>query len=235
MSENTYKAAGVDLVAGEEATRRIAKLAKSTFTPNVVREVGLFGGFFQLDLAGYENPVMVSSVDGVGTKLKIAFQMDKHDTIGECLVNHCVNDIMTSGAKPLYFLDYVGTGKLKPDVVADIVSGLARGCQNAGSALIGGETAEMPGFYSDGEYDIAGTIVAIVDKSKIIDGSQIKKGDVLLGVPSTGLHTNGFSLARKILSAENGYPVNKFVDELGTTVGEALLAVHRSYQNLIEL
>jgi phosphoribosylformylglycinamidine cyclo-ligase len=233
MSEVTYKSAGVNLDAAEVATRAIIKLAKSTYTPGVIREVGLFGGFFQPDLAGYKQPVLVSSVDGVGTKLKIAFQTGRHDTIGEDLVNHCVNDIMTGGAKPLFFLDYVGTGVLEPNVIENIVAGLARGCKNANCALIGGETAEMPGFYPAGEYDIAGTIVGIVDREKIIDGSTVKKGDIMLGLPSSGLHTNGYSLARKVLLENKGYTLDEEIKEVGHSLGDELLRVHRSYQQLI--
>jgi phosphoribosylformylglycinamidine cyclo-ligase len=173
---------------------------------------------------------LVSSVDGVGTKLKIAIEMDIHDTIGEDLVNHCVNDIMTSGAEPLYFLDYIGTGELKPKVVEDIVRGLARGCRNANCALIGGETAEMPGFYQTGDYDIAGTIVGVIEKDKIVDGKGIVPGDILIGVPSSGLHTNGYSLARKVLLNDKNYSLTQHFNELGITLGEALLKVHRSYQ-----
>lgn len=231
MSENaTYKAAGVNLEAAGEATESIKKLAKSTFTPGVVREVGLFGGFFQLEPEKYKSPVLVSSVDGVGTKLKIAFESDIHDTIGEDLVNHCVDDIMTSGADPLYFLDYIGTGVLNPKVIEQIVRGLARGCRNANCALIGGETAEMPGFYPAGEYDISGTIVGVVEKDKIIDGSNIVPGNILIGVTSSGLHTNGYSLARKVLLEDKEYALSQHFDSLGSTLGEALLRVHRSYQ-----
>lgn len=233
MSEITYKSAGVNLEAADVATRAIIKLAKSTYTPGVIREVGLFGGFFQPDLAGYKQPVLVSSVDGVGTKLKIAFQTGRHDTIGEDLVNHCVNDIMTGGARPLFFLDYIGAGVLEPDVIENIVAGLARGCKNAGCALIGGETAEMPGFYPAGEYDISGTIVGIVDREKIIDGTGVKAGDIMLGLPSNGLHTNGYSLARKVLLETKGYTLDEEIHELGHSLGDELLRVHRSYQQLI--
>lgn len=234
MDETTYKSAGVNLEAAEEATQSISALAKSTFTKNVVRDLGLFGGFFQFDTALYNNPVLVSSVDGVGTKLKIAFELGIHDTIGEDLVNHCVNDIMTSGAEPLFFLDYIGTGTLKPQVVTDVVKGLARGCQNAKCALIGGETAELPGFYQPGEYDIAGSIVGVVDKAKIVDGQNIKPGDILLGVSSSGLHTNGYSLARKALLEVKKHSLTRHFPELGSTLGEALLRVHRSYQPVIQ-
>jgi len=233
MSETSYKSAGVDLKAAEQATRSISVLAKKTFTPGVIRDVGLFGGFFQPDFTNYNEPILVASVDGVGTKLKIAFQMGIHQTVGEDLVNHCVNDIMTGGAVPLFFLDYIATSKLEPMVVQQIVEGLVRGCEQAQCALIGGETAELPGFYQQGEYDIAGTILGIVEKDKIIDGRQVAPGDILIGVPSTGLHTNGYSLARMVLFERQSYKIDQKFDELGVTLGEALLAVHRSYQPMI--
>jgi len=233
MSETSYKSAGVDLKAAEQATRSISVLAKKTFTPGVIRDVGLFGGFFQPDFTNYNEPILVASVDGVGTKLKIAFQMGIHQTVGEDLVNHCVNDIMTGGAVPLFFLDYIATSKLEPMVVQQIVEGLVRGCEQAQCALIGGETAELPGFYQPGEYDIAGTILGIVEKDKIIDGRQVAPGDILIGVPSTGLHTNGYSLARMVLFERQSYKIDQKFDELGVTLGEALLAVHRSYQPMI--
>jgi phosphoribosylformylglycinamidine cyclo-ligase len=234
MSENeTYKASGVNLEAAGKTKKTIAMLAKKTFNANVLHDVGLFGGFFQLDTNKYKNPVLVSSVDGVGTKLKIAFQMRKHDTVGEDLVNHCVNDIMTGGAEPLFFLDYISITDLDPGVVTELIGGLVRGCTNANCVLIGGETAEMPGFYPSGEYDIAGTIVGVVEKDKIVDGRRIQKGDILLGVPSSGLHTNGYSLARKVLFGKAGFKPDKHFDELGMTLGEALLQVHLSYQKII--
>ncbi|WP_456427922.1 phosphoribosylformylglycinamidine cyclo-ligase [Rhodocaloribacter sp.] len=224
----TYRDAGVDIDAGEETVRRIKPLVRQTFTPGVLADIGAFGAFFELDLEGYERPVLVSSVDGVGTKLKVAFRMHRHETVGQDLVNHCVNDIAVCGAKPLYFLDYYSTGKLVPDVAEQVVSGFAKACRENGCALIGGETAEMPDLYAEGEYDLAGTIVGVVEKSRIIDGSRIRPGDVLLGLPSTGLHTNGYSLARKVLFAH--YDVDDAPEALGgETVGEALLRVHRSY------
>lgn len=223
----TYKDTGVDISAGDETVDRIKPLARSTFNEKVLTDIGLFGGFFDADFDDYENPVLVSSVDGVGTKLMVAFLTDKHDTVGECLVNHCTNDILSSGAKPLFFLDYLATGKLDPGIAEQIVRGFARGCRNNGCALIGGETAEMPQMYGEGEYDISGTIVGVVDKSKIVDGSKVKKGDVLIGLKSSGLHTNGYSLARSVL-LENG-KVEDYSEELGTTIGEALLAVHKTY------
>lgn len=227
----TYKNSGVDIKAGEEMVSLIKKEVQATNTPEVLGGIGMFGGFFKVP-QGYQNPVLVSSVDGVGTKLKIAFLMDKHDTIGEDLVNHCVNDIAVCGAKPLYFLDYLATGKLLPQVGYEIVKGMAKGCKNNGCALIGGETAEMPGFYAKGEYDIAGTIVGIVEEKDIIKGDKIQAQNVLLGLPSTGLHTNGYSLARKVLLEK--YQVSTHIQELGTTLGEALLATHKSYLNAIK-
>jgi phosphoribosylformylglycinamidine cyclo-ligase len=224
-----YKAAGVDIDAGNETVRRIKSLARSTFTPGVLSDIGSFGGLFQLDRERFRNPVLVSSADGVGTKLKVAFMMDKHDTVGADLVNHCVNDIMVQGAEPLFFLDYLATGRLSPEVAEQVVTGVARACKENGCALIGGETAEMPGFYANGEYDIAGFIVGVVDKSNVIDGSAIAPGDVLIALPSAGLHTNGYSLARQVFFERAGWTVDTFVAELGTTVGEALLAPHRSY------
>jgi len=228
----TYRDAGVDIDAGEETVRRIKPLVRRTFTPGVLADIGAFGSFFALDLSEYEQPVLVSSVDGVGTKLKVAFRTDKHDTVGQDLVNHCVNDIAVCGARPLYFLDYFATGKLDPDVAEQIVLGFTQACRENGCALIGGETAEMPDLYKSGEYDLAGTIVGIVEKRKILDGSRVEAGDVLIGLPSTGLHTNGYSLARKVLFAR--FDVGDAPEELqGETLGEALLRVHRSYLHAI--
>ena len=227
MSE--YKAAGVDIDAGNETVRRIRTLARSTFTPGVLSEIGSFGGLFRLDRDRYQEPVLVSSADGVGTKLKVAFMMDTHDTVGADLVNHCVNDILVQGAEPLFFLDYLATGRLSPVVAEKVITGVARACSENGCALIGGETAEMPGFYADGEYDIAGFIVGAVEKSKVIDGRSVVPGDVLIALPSAGLHTNGYSLARRVFFEIAGWKHDTFVGELGTTIGEALLAPHRSY------
>ncbi len=224
-----YKTAGVDIDAGNETVRRIRSLARSTFTPGVLSEIGSFGGLFRLDRDRYQDPVLVSSADGVGTKLKVAFMTGRHDTVGADLVNHCVNDILVQGAEPLFFLDYLATGRLSPSVAEQVVSGVARACKENGCALIGGETAEMPGFYADGEYDIAGFIVGAVDKSKVIDGRSIVPGDVLIGLPSAGLHTNGYSLARRVLFDVAGWKADTFVPELKATVGDALLAPHRSY------
>ncbi|KAF0152199.1 MAG: phosphoribosylformylglycinamidine cyclo-ligase [Ignavibacteria bacterium] len=228
---NTYKDAGVNIQAGEETVERIKSLAKSTFNKNVLSGIGLFGAFYQVDLAAWKNPVLVSSVDGVGTKLKIAFAMDKHDTIGQDLVNHCVDDIAVCGAVPQYFMDYMAFGKLNPDVAEQIIKGFSIACKENGVALIGGETAEMPGLYSENEYDISGTIVGIVERDKVIDGRNVAKGNVLVGFRSTGLHTNGYSLARKILLEQ--YSLSDKPDLLNQTLGEELLSVHKSYLKLI--
>jgi phosphoribosylformylglycinamidine cyclo-ligase len=228
-----YKSAGVDIDAGNETVRRIRALARGTFTPGVLSDIGSFGGLFRLDRDRYEEPVLVSSADGVGTKLKVAFMTGRHDTVGADLVNHCVNDILVQGAEPLFFLDYLATGRLSPAVAEQVVSGVARACRENGCALIGGETAEMPGFYADGEYDIAGFIVGVVERSRVVDGKSIVPGDVLIGLPSAGLHTNGYSLARRVLFEMAGWQADTFIAELGTTVGDALLASHRSYLSLV--
>jgi phosphoribosylformylglycinamidine cyclo-ligase len=224
-----YRQAGVDIDAGNETVRRIRSLARSTFTPGVLSEIGSFGGLFRLDREAYREPVLVSSADGVGTKLKLAFMTGRHDTIGADLVNHCVNDILVQGARPLFFLDYLATGRLSADVAEQVIVGVARGCRENGCALVGGETAEMPGFYADGEYDLAGFIVGAVEKAQIIDGRTIRPGDVLLGLPSAGLHTNGYSLARRIVFEVCRWTPDTMVGELGMSIGEALLAPHRSY------
>src|SRR5687768_2521852 len=229
-----YKASGVDIDAGNETVKRIRKLAKSTFTPGVLSDIGSFGGLFKLDTAAWPEPVLVSSADGVGTKLKIAFMTNRHRTIGVDLVNHCVNDILVQGAVPLFFLDYLATGRLSPDVAEQIVEGLARACQENGCALLGGETAEMPGFYAEGEYDVAGFIVGAVDRAQIVDGRTIAAGDVLIGLPSSGLHTNGYSLARKVAFEELALTIDTLVPELGETVGDAFLRTHRSYLTAIK-
>jgi len=226
-----YKSAGVDLQAGDETVNRIKSYAKSTFNKNVLTGIGLFGAFYEPDFSGYKNPVLVSSVDGVGTKLKVAFMMDKHDTVGQCLVNHCVNDIAVGGAKPLFFLDYMAFGKLNPDVAEQIIKGFSVACKENEIALIGGETAEMPGLYDANEYDMSGTIVGVVEKSKVIDGKKVAKGNVLIGFASNGLHTNGYSLARHILFPKLN--VDYKPAELETTLGEELLRVHKSYLKLI--
>jgi phosphoribosylformylglycinamidine cyclo-ligase len=229
-----YRQSGVDIDAGNETVRRIKSLARSTFTSGVLSEIGSFGGLFKLERDAISEPVLVSSADGVGTKLKVAFMARRHDTVGADLVNHCVNDILVQGARPLFFLDYLATGRLSPDVAEQVISGVARGCRENGCALIGGETAEMPGFYGDGEYDIAGFIVGIVDRKCIVDGRRIVPGDVLIGLPSSGLHTNGYSLARRVFFDVCGLSVSTPVRELRTTVGEALLAEHRSYLRPIQ-
>jgi len=228
-----YKQAGVDIEAGNEVVRRIRALAKSTFTPGVLSEIGSFGGLFRLDAAAITDPVLVASADGVGTKLRVAFLTGIHRTIGVDLVNHCVNDILVQGAQPLFFLDYLATGRLNPDVAVEIVEGLSTGCRANGCALLGGETAEMPGFYGDGEYDVAGFIVGAVGRDRLIDGRNIRAGDALVGLPSSGLHTNGYSLARRIAFELAGLRVDSFVPELGATIGEALLEPHRSYLPVI--
>ena len=230
----SYRDAGVDIDAANAAKERIKRLARETFTPNVISEIGSFGGMFRADLSGMREPVLVSSADGVGTKLRVAFMTGIHNTVGYDLACHCVNDILVQGARPLFFLDYIATGRLVPETVASVIEGLARGCKEAGCALIGGETAEMPGFYADGEYDVAGFIVGVVDRDKIIDGSRIRPGDVLIGLPSVGLHTNGYSLARKLLFEVAGYTPNSHVDELGCSAAQELLKPHRSYLAAIE-
>jgi len=229
-----YKASGVDIDAGHETVRRIKALARATFTPAVLSEIGLFGGLFRFDGQDCREPVLVASADGVGTKLKVAFLAGRHDTVGVDLVNHCVNDILVQGARPLFFLDYLATGRLSPDVAEQVVRGLARGCQENGCALLGGETAEMPGFYAAGEYDLAGFIVGVVDRPNLIDGRSLRAGDRLIGLASAGLHTNGYSLARHIVFEKLRLSVDSYVPELQSPIGEALLQPHRSYLKVIE-
>ena len=224
----SYKAAGVDITAGYEAVRLMKKHIGRTVIPGTLSGIGGFGGLFQPDLAGIREPVLVSGTDGVGTKLKIAFLMDKHDTVGIDCVAMCVNDVVCCGARPLFFLDYVAVGKNVPSRVADIVSGVAEGCVQAGCALIGGETAEMPGFYPEEEYDLAGFAVGLVDKEKILDSSRVRPGDAVIALPSSGVHSNGFSLVRKILDVEHA-DLGRYSDELGSTLGEALLTPTRIY------
>ncbi len=230
----TYADAGVDLSSGDRAKQRIKYLAQKTFNKQVLSDIGGFGGLFRLDTSHYQAPVLVSSADGVGTKLKVAFELGIHHTVGGDLVNHCVNDIAVQGATPLFFLDYLATGRLDGEVTEKIVSGIADACRANGCALIGGETAQMPGFYADGEYDLAGFIVGVVDKSKIILGAEIQPGDVLIGFPSTGLHTNGYSLARKLLFEVAGYKADQYVNALKEKAGAALMKVHRSYLPVIK-
>jgi len=227
----TYKSAGVDIEAGEKTVNKIKGCAKSTFNKSVLTDIGMFGAFYEPDFSGYKNPVLVSSVDGVGTKLKIAIEMDKHDTIGQDLVNHCVNDIAVCGAKPLFFLDYYATGKLNPDKAADVIKGFSIACKENDCALIGGETAEMPGLYQADDFDVSGTIVGVVDKSKIIDGKRVQKEDLLIGFPSNGLHTNGYSLARNVLLEK--FKVSDHINEINNVLGDELLKIHKSYLHLI--
>ncbi len=239
MTENnqntklTYADSGVDVKAGEKSVERIKQMVATTFNKQVLTGIGAFGGFFKPDFSGIKSPVTISSADGVGTKLKLAFMNDKHDTVGEDLVNHCVNDILVHGARALFFLDYIATGKLKPDTITGIVDGLSRGCRNSKMALLGGETAEMPGLYQAGEYDLAGFIVGVVDEDKIVNGSTIKEGDICLGLASNGLHTNGYTLARKVAFEIARHKPTDMVDELGCTISEALMKVHRCYAPII--
>lgn len=228
----TYKDAGVDVEAGYESVKLMGKHVKKTFRPEVLTDIGGFGGLFALNKGKYEEPVLVSGTDGVGTKLKIAFLMGKHDTVGIDCVAMCVNDIVCNGAEPLFFLDYIALGKNRPEKVADIVKGVADGCVSSGCALIGGETAEMPGFYPEDEYDLAGFAVGVVDKSKIINGKSIKEGDKLIGLASSGLHSNGYSLVRKLLNP-NKVKLLEFVEALGTTLGEELIRPTKLYVKTI--
>ncbi len=228
----TYRDAGVDVDAANESVLRMREHIRSTFTPNVLTDVGAFGGMFSLaGISAYQDPVLVSSIDGVGTKLKVAALIGRHDTIGRDLVNHCVNDILVQGARPLFFLDYFATGKLAPSVAVEVVRGLADSCRAAGCALIGGETAEMPGMYGEDDYDLAGCVVGLVDRSGIVDGSKIEPGDTVIGIASSGLHTNGFSLARRVLldNGESSLSLYEPISMLGQTLAEELLTVHRCY------
>ena len=233
MSEKkfTYKDSGVDIKAGEELVDSIKDVVKQTHNANVLSNIGGFGGLFSANFSSYKNPVLVSSVDGVGTKLIVAFKSKKYDTVGQDLVNHCVNDIAVCGATPLFFLDYFSTGKLEQKIGYDVIKGFATACKENGVALIGGETAEMPDIYKEGEFDLAGTVVGVVDRERLITGDKIKKGDNLIGFKSSGLHTNGYSLARKVLFSK--FDVNDKPEQLDVTIGEALLAVHKSYLALI--
>lgn len=229
-----YREAGVDISAADEAKGRIKALAQGTFNASVLSEIGSFGGMFRPDLSGYREPVLVASTDGVGTKIKVAIAAGVHDTVGYDLVAHCVNDILVQGAVPLFFLDYVALGKMDPPKVQAIVAGFARGCVEFGCPLIGGETAEMPGTYAPDDYDLAGFIVGVVEKDRALTGERVREGDTLLGLPSAGLHTNGYSLARKVLFDALGHRVDTHLPELGATVGEALLAPHRGYLAALE-
>lgn len=227
----TYRRAGVDIRAGDEFVSRLREKVRSTYSSAVLSDIGSFSALYAGTFRGVRDPVLVSSVDGVGTKLKVAFLMDKHDTVGQDLVNHCVNDIAVCGAKPLFFLDYLATGKLKPHVAGQILDGMIRACRENGCALVGGETAEMPGFYRENEYDLAGAIVGVASRRDLLSGRTIREGDLLIALPSTGLHTNGYSLARSILFER--YEVDDFIGELDMNLGEALLTVHRSYLGAI--
>ncbi|MCP4646008.1 MAG: phosphoribosylformylglycinamidine cyclo-ligase, partial [bacterium] len=230
-----YRDAGVNIDAADEAMRQIKDVVKKTFDDRVLCNIGTFGAMYSFDAAAMEEPVLVSSVDGVGTKLKLAFMTGKHDTVGIDLVSHCVNDILVQGARPMFFLDYLACGVLEPEVVADVIGGLANGCRYAGCSLIGGETAEMPDMYVPGEYDLAGTIVGTVDRNKIVDGTRITEGDAIIGLPSSGLHTNGYSLARKITFDVAGLTVDDEMPGVGRTVGEALLEPHKSYAKMVQI
>ena len=225
----TYADAGVDISRANRTKQRIKYMAHKTFTRGVLSEIGGFGGLFSVDKTKYTDPVLVSSVDGVGTKLKIAFEMDLHSTVGADLVNHCVNDIAVQGAAPLFFMDYLATGTLDPSIAEKVVEGIADACKHNGCALIGGETAEMPGFYPDGEYDLAGFIVGVVEREKIISGKDVQIGDIILGLPSNGLHTNGYSLARKLLFEVAHYSADTYVNEVKNKVGNELMRTHKSY------
>lgn len=229
MKKMTYKDAGVDTKEGERAVSLMKDHVKRTFNENVLTGLGSFGSLFQIDVASMTQPVLVSGTDGVGTKLKIAFLMDKHDTVGIDCVAMCVNDVLCQGARPLFFLDYIATGKVKAEKIADIVKGIAEGCRQSGSALVGGETAEMPDFYSEGEYDMAGFSVGMVDKDKIITGEKIREGNVIIGIASSGIHSNGYSLVRKVFFEKMGMKVDDYVEELGMTLGEALLTPTKIY------
>ena len=224
-----YRTSGVDIDAGMAVVERVKHLARTTFTDGVLSDIGTFGGLFRPELSGMAEPVLVASADGVGTKLRVAFAAGVHTTVGIDLVNHCVNDILVQGARPIFFLDYLATGRLAPEVSAEVIAGVADGCRENACALLGGETAEMPGFYADGEYDLAGFVVGLVDRPRIIDGRTIASGDALIGLPSNGLHTNGYSLARQIVFERLGLGVDSEVQELDCTVGEELLRPHRSY------
>jgi phosphoribosylformylglycinamidine cyclo-ligase len=234
VKQKAYARAGVNIDLGNRVKAALPQMLRATHRPEVLGQVGGFGGLFALDVRKYRQPVLVSSVDGVGTKLKLAFAMDRHDTIGQDLVNHCVNDIAVLGAEPLFFLDYLGTGKLEPRVFRDIIKGFAKACAENRCALIGGETAQMPGFYAPGEYDVSGTIVGVVEKSRMLDGKAIRPGDAVLGIASSGLHTNGYSLARQIFFERMRLKPRTYVPELRNTIGAELLKVHISYGALIQ-
>jgi phosphoribosylformylglycinamidine cyclo-ligase len=235
LKDSRYGAAGVDIDAKAAALARARSAIRSTFTPGVLGDVGGFGGLFRPDFSSYGEPVLVASTDGVGTKLKVAVAAGRHDTCGADLVNHCVNDILVQGAKPLFFLDYIATGKIEPEVLQAVIEGIARGCRENATALLGGETAEMPGFYGPGDYDVAGTIVGVVERGNVLDGSRVRVGDVVLGLPSLGLQTNGYTLARRVFFEQLGKRPEDRMPELGSkTVGDVLLAPHLSYFKVLE-
>lgn len=228
----TYEQAGVNIKEGDRFVRRIKRSVSSTHTPAVLNEIGSFGAFYDARFARYKSPVLVSSVDGVGTKVLVAQMFGRHDTVGQDLVNHCVNDILVCGAQPLFFLDYFATGRVKRGVADAVISGFVKACRENRCSLVGGETAEMPDLYGENEYDLAGTIVGVVERKRIINGERVRKGDVLIGLPSSGLHTNGYSLARRVLLRK--FKPSSYVDELGDTLGNALLSVHRSYLSIVK-
>jgi phosphoribosylformylglycinamidine cyclo-ligase len=229
----TYKDAGVDIKTGESTKKNIAQMVRATFSSRVLSEIGLFGGLFDISKTGMKHPVLVSSIDGVGTKIKIAAMMGIHNTVGQDIVAHCANDILVQGAKPLFFLDYIGCSKLSKNIALQLIEGMVKGCKRAGCALLGGETAEMPGVYQGYEYDLVGVITGVVDKGKILDGKKVKAGDSIIGLPSTGLHTNGYSLARKLFFDIAKFKPSKNIPELRSTLGEALLKVHCDYSGII--
>jgi phosphoribosylformylglycinamidine cyclo-ligase len=233
QTKKAYAAAGVDVDLGNQVKSGIQALVKGTHGPEVLGRIGGFGGLFRPNFKGLKDPVLVSSVDGVGTKLKLAFATGRHDTVGQCLVNHCINDIAVIGAKPLFFLDYIGAEKLEPHVFKQLLQGFAKACKAAGCAIVGGETAQMPGMYAPGEYDLVGTIVGIVDRPKILNGSKIKPGDILLGLDSNGLHTNGYTLARHVLFNQMGLRLDAKLEGVKGTLGDELLRVHKNYQPLL--
>ncbi len=234
MTKSRYAEAGVDIDAKAAALERARAAIRSTFTPGVIGDIGGFGGLYRPDFSSLREPVLVASTDGVGTKLKVAIETGRHDTCGADLVNHCVNDILVQGARPLFFLDYIATGRVEPQVLERVIEGIARGCRENETALLGGETAEMPGFYAPGDYDVAGTIVGVVERERILDGSRIAAGDLALGLPSAGLHTNGYSLARKVLFEDMGRKPGDRIRELSGTVADSLLAPHLSYRKALE-
>lgn len=234
MSDNTYKAAGVDIEAGELAVQKMKQYVHETYNENCLTELGSFGGLFKFSFTDYKEPVLVSSIDGVGTKVKIASMMNKYDTVGQDIVNHCIDDILVQGASPLYFMDYFATAKLDPVIASEIVKGMSIACKENGCAILGGETAEMPGVYSKGEFDIAGSIVGIVDRDKIIDGTKITSGLSIVGLASSGAHTNGYSLIRKLFFEDNNYSVNDNIEGFDKTLGETLLAPHKCYYKTVK-